>query len=67
LKLETLALSVEIKARASDPAPAAASLDEYLHRGPGAARVGPRDWGQDWGHFGGSVAGFRLPPAAPSG
>lgn len=63
MKLEILALSVEMKARASDPAPAAASLDEYFHRGLGAARIRP--W--DWGHFGGSMTGFRLPPAAPSG
>ena len=64
MTLVILALSVEMKGRRD-------SIERRAERGckPGsrATQIPPRNWGQDWGHFGGSVTGFRLPPAAPSG
>jgi hypothetical protein len=65
LKLEIVALSVEMKGARDSIERRAAWLQEYCHRGPGVAQNSARNWGHDWGDFGGSMTGFRLPPNCP--
>ena len=68
LKLEIVPLSVEMKEPATRPErrPQRASRSTSF-KCSGTPQISPRNWGQGWGHFGGSMTGFRLPPAAPSG
>ena len=48
-----------------DLAPGAAQLEEYFDRGPRAARIPRREWGQRWGQFWGQRDRFQAAPTGP--